>query len=1344
LVGTDVLQLIDVLPGVVGENFAGVSQMSVNTVRDGLSVSDGRFNAGVFATTVMNPDLVGEVRLILAPVDAELGRGNGQVQITTRSGTNRYSGAATWNIKNTALNPNTWANNRNVDPVTGAWDPIEPNWENNHQYSISYGGPIVRNKTFFFALWDQQLNYQRQLVTASVMTDTAKRGIFRYFTGWNNGNADATTVSTGNNPTIAVVDYSGNVKTPTLNPNGTPYNGTLNCFSVFGTVETDGSPFTADDCPGGTALFPTGSSWDPNRPVSDSTGYIRRILEQMPTANYFGAGGANSNHDGLNKAGYRWMRSRQGNQGANITIGNDLNANRWQFNIKVDHNFSNSHKLSVGYTKEKTDTFSDVPNWPDQVTFKTKRWPQVLTANFTSTLSPTLLNEARFGMRYNLAGIDAPWEDSFGDQEVIDKARGWMVPGSSNYLALINAGAGNYAFGGAANGVMITNPGQYNGNRSVLWSYGDTLSWTRGTHGFKFGAELRLDESKGYNNSPAGGGALILYPRVSGGAGGMNSPLVNAIAGIPQFLATNRTDSANMLYFLAGSMNTGTQSYWINSYSDVENGTWHDTNDQSTGGRKYRPVARTEYSFFVKDDWKVSRHLTLNLGLRYEFYGAPYISTNFTSTVVDTGVGLFGVGRSTGQIFDKWLQPGDLFLSGYGPNAAAADALQCTTGVTQANLPVSNCNPNNVTRVEFIGSGTPNPGKTAVRTDRNNFGPAIGFAYQLPWFGEGKTTIRGGYQLTYGGSGRTVGGGGATSDEAVVGNAPGSLSSPTTVLADFSGQYLDLNDIPALVPVRPFSPAVPGDQVPFHTRAGNFSAYDPNFATPYTQNFLLSVNRALTRNITLDVQYIGTVSKKQAGSLNINTTNIFNNRELFDALELTRAGGDSPLLDQMLAGLNLNSGVTTATGPNGSVNVTYGPIGTCVTQPSGSTVPGLGLNGCGANQVLQTASAHLRRNTTYDNDIADGAYTALAAALNGNGTGLPTTGTTGGLLNSPLTSVGGRLLRNGCDRIAAGQTTVQTVGGVLPIRCFPENYITANPQIGTPTYITNTASSNYHSLQTQVTLRPIQGFSYQGTYTWSKNLGVPGNNYTDPTNRNLDYSYTSAHRAHDFRSNGTFELPIGPNKLLLSNSSGWVARLVERWQTSLIFNMTSGARADVTAEDMRYDNGVPNIVGPIDLSNGKVVWGGSTNANGQAEGDYFGAGTYIKGVDPQCQISNVTDRMGMNLFSANTCGLDSLVDSRTGQTVLQHPTPGQVGNLGQNTVELFGTWRLDANLQKSFSISESKAIQIRFDATNVLNHPQPGTAMTPMTLDINSNTAFGRITTKSGNRSFQGQLRLTF
>jgi hypothetical protein len=69
-----------------------------------------------------------------------------------------------------------------------------------------------------------------------------------------------------------------------------------------------------------------------------------------------------------------------------------------------------------------------------------------------------------------------------------------------------------------------------------------------------------------------------------------------------------------------------------------------------------------------------------------------------------------------------------------------------------------------------------------------------------------------------------------------------------------------------------------------------------------------------------------------------------------------------------------------------------------------------------------------------------------------------------------------------------------------------------------------------------------------------------------------------------------------------------------------------------------------------------------------------------------------------------------------------------------------GTWRFDANLSKSFRISESKTLQLRVDTLNVLNHPQPNNP----NLSITGNAPFGQITSKSGQRSFQGQLRLTF
>jgi hypothetical protein len=120
--GNDVLDLTRTLAGVnlsddliLGANntkLAGVSAANIQIQRDGVDASSaGRWPTGISSATVMNPDLVGEVRIILAPVDAEVGRGNSQIQVSTRSGTNQFHGAAVWNVQNSALD-RTWANKR--------------------------------------------------------------------------------------------------------------------------------------------------------------------------------------------------------------------------------------------------------------------------------------------------------------------------------------------------------------------------------------------------------------------------------------------------------------------------------------------------------------------------------------------------------------------------------------------------------------------------------------------------------------------------------------------------------------------------------------------------------------------------------------------------------------------------------------------------------------------------------------------------------------------------------------------------------------------------------------------------------------------------------------------------------------------------------------------------------------------------------------------------------------------------------------------------------------------------------------------------------------------------------
>src|SRR5438046_7205285 len=102
------LDLVLTTAGTQGGSFAGSRTVAVNTVRDGVPVSDGRYDVGVSASTYVSPDLVEEVRIIVAPADAEMGRGSGQVQMATRTGTNQFRGRVFWTDRIQALRDTSW------------------------------------------------------------------------------------------------------------------------------------------------------------------------------------------------------------------------------------------------------------------------------------------------------------------------------------------------------------------------------------------------------------------------------------------------------------------------------------------------------------------------------------------------------------------------------------------------------------------------------------------------------------------------------------------------------------------------------------------------------------------------------------------------------------------------------------------------------------------------------------------------------------------------------------------------------------------------------------------------------------------------------------------------------------------------------------------------------------------------------------------------------------------------------------------------------------------------------------------------------------------------------------
>jgi hypothetical protein len=1263
LVSNNILDLVGVMAGVQmtnspvfgaeQTNFAGVSARDVNVQRDGVSINNQRWPNGLDSPTRMNPDLVGEIKLILAPVDAEMGRGNGQVQIQTRSGTNAYHGVAVWNVQNSALDANSWTNNRNQTPNNlGIVRATQPPWRNYHEYNLALGGPIKKNKTFFYTLWDQQFILTRAIQNSTVLTDCARLGIFRYYEGINNGHARQLTVG-GATPQQATVNVDGTPKAP-LDANGNPL--PLRYLSVFGPLAANPTRNDCSDAQVSTStLVPTGAatSWDARRTQLDRSGFMGSLLNLMPRANAFdnpgNQGGTTSTGlpDGLNTATHQWLRRAKG---ADNLFGVGQDNNRRQINVKLDHNFSQSHKLFGSYTWEidKSDDAA-LPAWPSGYPGEDVRKPQVLSVGFTSTLSSSLLNEARFGLSRTGANTGGAVNRSDVGEEVLA-----LFPQVGGQTVLVGPSFSfqSLGFGSGLQGLSYSSQ-----EVSPRWVYGDTVSWTRGVHAFKFGGEYRLSSTK----STLGGSVQTGANRPTATIGNAANSPVTGIAR-PGLLGTQNTGNQqiaeNMLTWLSGSLSGLAQGRFINDLS----GTW---NDFAKDPLKIRDIAQNEIGTFFKDDWKVTRDLTLNLGVRWDYYGVPWERNGLTTGLRGGGNSLFGL---SGRSFDDWMRPG---IRG------------------------------EMTELIYVGPNSPNPDEAIYKKDLNNFGPAIGFAWQVPWFGRGKTTVRGGYQIQFLGGGR-----GFILDTAI-GNPPGSSNTANYIIpanTHFSLEQLVAN--PSLVPVQPtFLPSATGNIVPLTDRSGLLNAFDPNYVAPSIQNLTLSVTRNVTSKVTLDLRYIGTLSRKLWSNVDLNAPNFLYNglKEAFDA---ARRGGESQLLDDMFAGLNIaGTGCATATG-------TATPCG-----PVGSTTSG----------VFQTGAMHLRAAAASNirTNLANGNYSALASTLNI----LTNSGASnnGNNPNSP-----GSVLRN------SGK--------------FPENFIKTNPQFNTAVLETNLGHSNYHSLQTQVSLRPTAGISTQFTYTFSRNLGqAPGGGangtggaFTNPADRMADYALLGSHRRHAVVNYGTFELPIGPNRLLFSNASGLWARVAEGWQASWVANLTSGSPANVSAQSMLYGLGVPDVVGPFDFENLNYLW-----KEGNLAGNIFanadGNPTYTRARDPQCNNPNYVVP-----YMATVCTLNGIQNS-TGEWVLQTPLPGTRGTLGQNRFENIGSWTADMAIQKRVRLSESKNLTVRVDATNIFNHPTPGqgglfaAAVGGSDLALQgAATPFGSVNSKSGQRRFQLKARIDF
>lgn len=348
----------------------------------------------------------------------------------------------------------------------------------------------------------------------------------------------------------------------------------------------------------------------------------------------------------LNAAALAYLRAFPLPNNGSQVLGNFVNTrnevdDQDVVDFRVDANLTDSTRLFVrgSYGRFNQVVTSRLPTLPSG--FGSGNNPtrnKAIVVGLNSSLTPTLFNELRLQANRLKYGYEPP----FGD-----------IPLSAN-LGIVNANRDDSLGGGA----LI---GGYNGQLEYTGDYGpyrvpqntyqlvDSLSWVTGNHTLKFGGSI-VKRNVQLFRPIAGKGYFFLYG---------NGDATQCGGGVGNEGGTTRWEQADLLIGFACRYDIGVQNGLVGTI------TW-------------------ENSAFVQDDWKVSKRLTLNLGLRYDYLTNP--------------------------------------SEQYGR--------QANFDLTTGHLVLASDNKD-----------------TLTDTDKNNFGPRIGFAYDIT--GDAHSVIRGGYGIFY-------------------------------------------------------------------------------------------------------------------------------------------------------------------------------------------------------------------------------------------------------------------------------------------------------------------------------------------------------------------------------------------------------------------------------------------------------------------------------------------------------------------------------------------------------------------------------------------------------------------
>jgi hypothetical protein len=508
--------------GNISPSVNGTRTTSTSLFFNGIDVTNVTNNEGSLNDNISPAaETLQEVKLQTSLYDASTGRsGGGNFQLVTKSGTNDYRGSLYYTGQHEALNTNDFFFEK---------DGIEKPKARRNEGGFVIGGPIRRNRLFFFGGYQRSQAETGFVPTASsisvlpqalgLITDrTSKQNVLDAFRAINPGIVASIPKAQCSSPTDRA------------------------CISdVAMALLNLRNPVTGD------YLIPA--------PSSNATLIVGANGQPMRDGN---AGSGST----LSVGGNPWMRQR------NVQ---PSEYEQDQINFKLDAQLTDNNRLSgtVFYSDfPGLDSFPDPFSMVSPHTLRRADKARVFALSDTQVWSPSMIGEARFGLFFlnNTRQLDDPFlgitnasvgipnPATFFDNSDATLRLGHYVGNPGSILERFSFGGPNDSF---------------NQREQWIYSVGQTMTWTRGSHVVRFGGEYKFNK---FDTS------------------------------LPEEQATEFEKFENFTMFLRGLGREGDTQFGITS-------------------KRFR---FQDFNLFVADDWKISSKLTLNVGVRYEFFGWPW------------------------------------------------------------------------------------------------------------------------------------------------------------------------------------------------------------------------------------------------------------------------------------------------------------------------------------------------------------------------------------------------------------------------------------------------------------------------------------------------------------------------------------------------------------------------------------------------------------------------------------------------------------------------------------------------------------------------------------------------